>query len=302
MQNQATLNSTTEPAGTATDPLVAVLRRLHANLTVAMLRVERNPSIAAVHGVRVAARRLRSLLRAYRSDLHPVLYAGLRFDLKNLGRTLGQLREASVRRRLVRSISRSPGNFAATVGVKATKLLNARLAESERLLQAEARQLVRVNLWSERTQRIDDSLASSALLAAVPGAKRFGHRELRRLTKRVLRRLRGSKTSQRALHRLRIAVKRARYLGDILSESDSGLRDVPGREQLDLLHKLQNTLGDLNDLFGLRDWTIGEDMEPVAKDTLLREVEQRIDNRLAKFRKMRKAARSSFSESPLWTS
>ena len=80
------------------------------------------------------------------------------------------------------------------------------------------------------------------------------------------------------------------------------MRDAPGSELLDLLHKLQNTLGELNDLFGLRDLIVSENREPSLKSALAREVELRLDVRLAKFRKMRKSARRSTGENPLWPS
>jgi CHAD domain-containing protein len=279
--------------------MIAVLQRLHADLTIAMLRVERNPSAAAVHGARVAARRLRSLLRAYRKELHPVLYAGLQFDLGNLARTLAPLREAAVRRHLVRSMRRSAS--AATSGLTGPgmKALIDELAESERELKTTLRQTIQAAAWTERTQRIDDALSSSALVGvARPSEPDPGHRELQRRIKRVLKHLAEGRISQVGLHRLRLAVKKARYLAEVLPAApDAAVAPVESRIP-DVLRKLQNLLGDLNDWFGLRAWVAAAGMEPAARSFLDREVSLRIDTRLARFRKQRKSLRSSLSEDP----
>jgi CHAD domain-containing protein len=288
------------PKRQATDPTVAVLRQLHANLTITMLRVERNPTMAAVHDVRVAARRLRSLFRAYRGELHPILYAGLQFDLRNLGRTLGPLREASVRRQLVRSMRRSTGTATEPLAGQSMKALLAGLGEAERRLQTDLREAVRSAVWNERTQRIDDALSSSALVAvARQPAQDPGRRALQRRVARVLKYLADSKTSPRALHRLRLAVKKARYLAEVLCAAP-GTLGAPKASQLpDLLRKLQNSLGDINDHYGLLAWIAAASLEPAVNRALAHEVELRIDIRLTRFRKQRKSVRSKLSEDPL---
>jgi CHAD domain-containing protein len=296
--HRASVNESSEPSSLNEDPIAALIHRCAASLDSATRQVERNPGRAAVHAVRVAVRRLRSVLRVFRKDLHPILHASLQFELGNLSRSLATLRDVSVRLQLLRALLRPSRSEAAMAPVSAMAGVLAALAGDERDLQAEARRLVGSGEWAERKQRIHDALSSSALLAVRSRARRWtGWRLLGRSLKRVSNRLRESGTARRELHRLRLAVKQARYLADVMAEA-TGLPAEPALAGLPQhLRKLQDSLGDINDHFGLHAWTLTAGMDPSTRRALVRALDARIVLGIASFRRLRKKLREPIKTS-----
>src|SRR5689334_8066986 len=84
-------------ARTSRDPRAALLIGFGADLRSACDRCRVAPKDENVHDVRVATRRLRSMLRAFRKEIQPQLYDALRFDLKQIARLLAPAHSASVR-------------------------------------------------------------------------------------------------------------------------------------------------------------------------------------------------------------
>ncbi|MEQ1581596.1 MAG: CHAD domain-containing protein [Steroidobacteraceae bacterium] len=282
----------------AADPTAVLIRRCAAALTGAIARVERNPSRAAVHEVRVAARRLRGLLRAIRKDLHPTLQASLQFDLKNLSRSFGTLRDVSVRWRLLQEMRRRPHERGGDMSTRALGGILAEVVGMERHLQTEARQLLGSAAWNERKERIREALSSSALLAVRPRPqRRVSGRALRRSLRRVSKRLASNSIAQRDLHRLRLAVKQARYLTELLGDTPGWDEEPTCAAVAGSLRQLQTVLGDINDHFGLSEWALTAVVDVTIRRALVREIDLRIGLRIRKFRGLRKKLREPIKES-----
>ncbi len=163
---------------------------------------------------------------------------------------------------------------------------------TERSLQAEARRFLGSADWSERKERIRDALSNSALLAVNSRARpRLCKRAVGRCLQRVSRRLGGKTTAQRDLHRLRLVVKQARYLLEALGEASALPDNLPCKDLAADLRKLQNSLGDINDHFGLREWTLTAEIDATTRRALVREIDVRIDVRIARLRRLRKRLR-----------
>lgn len=163
--------------------------------------------------LRVAARRIRSLLRAARPLLDSSWVELLRAELGWLGSAVGPARDLDVLLAHVRSVSEhfQPGErflLARAIGQLAEERGEAHAGALDALSSARCRELVarvRVELTSPRFER---STLTTATLAAV---------EFRQLRKRV-RRLDGI-ASDDQLHDLRIHVKRARYTAELAERS-----------------------------------------------------------------------------------
>ena len=168
-----------------------------------------------VHKARVAARRLRSDLRTFRSLLDPAWAGALRAELEWLGRILGPVRDAEVLGAKLRE------RVAGMVGLEVTsaKVLLDGL-ESDRLA---ARRRLLVGL---RSRRYEELIVRLARAAREPAAR--SERAERpaattgTLMKRPWAKLSGSATalgsgsSDAALHATRIAAKRVRYGAEAL--------------------------------------------------------------------------------------
>jgi CHAD domain-containing protein len=185
------------------------LEHVRAYLQLQLAEIERTDPIIrgvadaeALHDFRVAVRRSRAVLRVTRPLFDREWVATLRAELKWLGGELAPLRDLDVLLAHLRE-DRDRG-FAPVV-----KALTAeRRAARTRLTKA---------LSSERYFALLDELASAADHPPV----RSTDLELRKAAAREFRRLRrkvsalGSRPTDEALHRARIAAKRARYAAEL---------------------------------------------------------------------------------------
>jgi inorganic triphosphatase YgiF len=193
-----------------------------------------------VHQMRVALRRVRSALRAFRKASGPQLEAGVREDLHWITQATGKARDLDVlaTQTLPELLAQYPG--------RDTAALKRRLAARRR----EARAGVRAALQSERYSRL--MLCFARWLAQTERSPR-GDKHLGRFAASILakrdRRLerdgRGlAKARPPRRHEIRIAAKRLRYIADGFA---SLYRKKRVNAYLETLSALQESLGQAND-------------------------------------------------------
>lgn len=172
----------------------------------------------AVHGMRVACRRLRSVLRSFRRYLAPGSTDDLVAELRWLAAALGRARDSEV---LTERLAGQARELPAACGPERVA------AELERWGREEyrrARPEVTAALDGPRRRALgaalarllaDPPLRRRARRPAVPALARIAAREQRRTGKRVREALKASgEERDAALHAARKAAKRARYAGE----------------------------------------------------------------------------------------
>ncbi|TDC19780.1 CHAD domain-containing protein, partial [Streptomyces sp. 8K308] len=203
----------------------------------------------AVHRMRVASRRLRSLLRGARAVLDRDATAHLEAELRHLAAELGVDRDREVlTERLTRRLDELPDDL--RLGPVAE-----RLAAWDRERRTGARALLERLLDSPRHLDLLDAL--DRLLTAPPlrphaaerPARRVLAKAMRRDRDRLARRLRTAYATpagperDAALHSARKAAKRARYA----AEAAVPAVGKPARRQAERCRALQRALGDHQD-------------------------------------------------------
>lgn len=220
---------TAPPSGdTAGDALLAYLRAQFDEIVKQDLRVRRDEP-DAVHQMRVAARRMRSVLRVYRKLLPGT--SRLQSELRWLGRRLAGSRDLEVQQEHFQSaVSSLPVELA--VGP-----VSARLDRHFAPALASARADVLATLGDKRYRRLLDSV--DQLLADPELASRASRsasselpRQLRQAYRRTKRRL-----SSDTLHRTRKAAKQYRYALEV-AEPAVGRRARQARKQVRTLTKV----------------------------------------------------------------
>jgi CHAD domain-containing protein len=202
-----------------------------------------------VHQARVATRRLRSNLRAFRPMLDPGWCDHLRQELGWLGAALGAVRDAEVLSSGLRQLAaRLPPETAGGV----PRLLE-RLGHSLTDKRAELMAVLR----SERYLQLLDQLANAAAEPRLSDrASRTAVDSLPRLMRKPWRRLVRSVKALSApptdseLHAVRIRAKRCRYLAEALVP-------IAGKEAgkfAAACQKLQDVLGEHQDTVVAREW------------------------------------------------
>lgn len=219
----------------AGDVVVAYLRTQFEELLTCDVLVRRaQPD--SVHSMRVAARRLRAALQAFRR-----LFRGARADelisgLRWLGQELGRARDEEVLRDLLLDqLAQLPA--ASVIGP-----VRARIAGHCAPRLADAEQHALDVLGSERylslLNDIEACVTEPPLSAA---AERRARKELPRLVGRAQGRIRRRMTAD--LHEARKAAKRARYAAEVAF----AVSGEPARDTAKALKQLQTTLGDHHD-------------------------------------------------------
>jgi CHAD domain-containing protein len=201
----------------------------------------------AVHQMRVTARRMRATLRTFKRVLDPVGTGHLAAELRWLGQTLGEARDAEV---LAGHLTASAGEVPVEVLIGPVQ---ARIQRHFAAVRARARAAVLTALDGQRYFALLDEI--DRLLADPPLADQDGTAgqvlpgEIRRAYKKVrrrLRRARGAAAGQRsdlALHQARKAAKRARYA----AEAASQVCGKPANRLAKRMKRLQSELGEHHD-------------------------------------------------------
>jgi len=166
-----------------------------------------------VHGARVAARRLRSMLKTFRPLLDERRAQRYRADLRRFARSLGAAREADVRRALLLGVAEDARLTAAERQQLTVLLEDACVASREQL----GRHLAEPG-WATLSRSLQRHAASARLFAV----RDAGIGELARLAERAWRRpvklLRRKPASTEELHELRLAFKHCRYALEPIAE------------------------------------------------------------------------------------
>ena len=199
-----------------------------------------------VHDGRVAARRLRSLLKTYRPMLDQRRARLYRLDLRSFARALGAVREADVLAELVVNVANGDAAVRPTARARVSRLAEreraaARAALAERLEGPEWRALGRALLRQGTDPRL---LAENG--AGLGQALERVDRPFRKAL-----RLLGKKPSDAdALHRLRLAFKHCRYG----LESVCDVAPVEAGRLLRSLRRVQDSIGSHRDTVLARQW------------------------------------------------
>jgi triphosphatase len=196
-----------------------------------------------LHEMRVALRRLRGLVRAFR-ELWPQEQAlWLLDELAATGRQLGKLRDLDVMlAELPAAITQLPGALQEPARAAATWIQDQRTAEHT-ALHTWLRSAERLQA-TEQLLRTLANLSTDTDLAAQPIAASMGPRigEAANQVRRLIKNL-PDELPLAPLHELRIACKRLRYL----AEEVAHLPDLAPRKAITTLTRLQNSLGGLCD-------------------------------------------------------
>lgn len=202
-----------------------------------------------VHQARVAARRLRSDLRTFRSLLDAERVAPLRDELQWLGTELGHVRDADVLQERLRD---QAGRLPAIDARPATALL--RRLDGER---ASARTTMLAALSSDRYLRLLDALvaavhrppvtddADAPARRALPEIVRGPWKHLQKAVESL-----GDRPEDAALHDVRIRAKRTRYA----AEAAAPVLGKPATRFAKAVAGVQSVLGDLQDAVVAEEW------------------------------------------------
>lgn len=245
--------------------------------------------VEGVHQTRVATRRIRAALRAFDDVLPPAEAARLTEDVRWLGRKLGAVRDLDVHLQHL-------DEYAEELDAGELQSLDAyrtHLQQSRR----EAHQALIAALASVRLTTLLEDYADLLLRTSNYGGDLAGLRidqAAARIAAPTLEALlrRGRKIDDNAkarkLHKLRIRVKRVRYLLEYLSTPYAPALDKVGKR----LAKLQDVLGDHQDAYVARDH-----LAEYVDARRLGKAERRTFKHLRKIEKRRaKAARSRFDK------
>jgi CHAD domain-containing protein len=244
------VTSSTPSGDTAGDALLSYLRAQYDELVKQDLRVRRDEP-DSVHQMRVAARRMRSALLAYRRLLPGT--SQVADDLRWLGRRLAGSRDLEVQQE----------HFEAVISSLSEELVvgpvAARLTRHFGPAQAAARTRVMETLGDKRYRRLLDSLDRLGDLPLASDASRPAAKELRRHVARAYRKIkRRRKTS--TLHDVRKATKRYRYALEV-AEPSMGKKAKKARKNARALTKV-----------------LGEHQDGLVAQPLLRELGMKAHN------------------------
>ncbi|HOW97684.1 MAG TPA: CHAD domain-containing protein [Kiritimatiellia bacterium] len=193
-----------------------------------------------LHDMRVAIRRLRTLLRAFRKPLAETRAAAVEEGYARLLKELGPARDTDV---WMLFLKRHP---------VLRRGASARFLAAQKREKARRQQQVRERLESAENgalkgalaRLIDEDLKPGTLRVQPNPAADLGRRALRKALKRIHRRARGlPRLSPEKMHRLRIACRKARYVAEFLS----GAWDAPLDALARRFKAIQDVLGDVHD-------------------------------------------------------
>ena len=195
----------------------AAIREQQRLLAAAAASLE-TAGVEDIHQSRVAARRLRSLLKTFRPWLEPRRARLYRVDLRSFARSLAAVREADVRRDMLVSMVRGNPSVTATDRRQLSVLLEDLCIAARDGL----RRHLREPGWMALRRALDRHAASSDALFVVRDASLAGMLTLvGRAWRRPERLLRDEPQSATELHELRLALKHCRYALEPVADLES---------------------------------------------------------------------------------
>jgi CHAD domain-containing protein len=290
-------------------PLGEGSRRLRASLREQQRRISAGASRLAdatvddVHDARVAARRLRSLLKTFRPLLDPRRARLYRIDLRSFARGLAAAREADVRRELLVALGRREPTVSPSAHRRLAKLLEEQgLAARDGL----RRRLAEPG-WTALCRALERQGASERLLVERDADLARMLELVEASWRKAVRLLEEEPEDAAGLHELRLAFKHCRYalepVADLAPESAARLlrrrRGAP------------DAIGEHRDLLLARHWTranersLGrplverlERLLATRESALLRKAATRSRKVLPVYREWRKAVRGRGTPGP----
>jgi CHAD domain-containing protein len=212
----------------------------------AALAVLDDAGVDEVHGARVAARRLRSMLKTFRPLLDEQRARKYRADLRSFAQSLGTAREADVRRDLLLELAR----HAETVGAAERQRLAVLLDDACRASREHLRRHIAEPGWKVLCRALQRD-ASARQLFTVRDAELGAVVQLTvRAWRRPVKLLRLGPTSTVELHELRLAFKHCRYALEPIA-------DVAPKASTRLLRRLraaQDRIGEHRDTLLAEHW------------------------------------------------
>jgi CHAD domain-containing protein len=229
-------------------PLTEAVRRLlYLHFRTLLLNVEGSlggETDEALHDLRIAIRRMRTVLKAFRGPLAGTSAARIERDLQELNRILGVARDLDVWIGFFsgETVARQFTGHRLWAGFVAHQL------ELRRLQQATVRRHLRGSRFTALRVRIARFLRLELARVAAAGHEPAVAGPARRAVRKSLRRalqlghLRRSRSPEK-LHRLRIALRRVRYLGGFFGPA----LGRPVRRLTRRAHALERLLGEMRD-------------------------------------------------------
>jgi CHAD domain-containing protein len=231
-RDRPALARTAAPAGPL---LTAELRALDARLESAAARVLAAGDAEAVHDLRVALRRTRTVLEVGRAVLGRFRADEVRRALRDVQRATGALRDEEVLLELVASLGVAHPAVAAWLESRRRR---------ERRLRRELVGRVRAGEVDRGRRLLDALLAFPIKPSRERRLSKLARRAVERARREVERRRHARPDDVEALHRLRIAVKRLRYTCDTFAGALPAHLTALAHEAA----RLQNRLGELHDV------------------------------------------------------
>ncbi len=221
---------------------------------------------AGVHRLRVAARRLRAAMAAYRPLLDRQQSEPLEVELRWLGRELADARDLQV---VDERLNGLLDDEADVVAVGPARRLVRQVLRARR---RDAASKVTAALDSERYRALQDALDAFTAAPCNRRADRSASKQLPRRVRKVYRRLENRVVAvaaasgddrDEALHQVRKAAKRLRYACEVAEPSVG----KPARRLRRRAKQLQSTLGRFQDTLVLRGWLQDLAREPGASSS-----------------------------------
>ena len=197
----------------------------------------------ALHDLRVALRRLRSWLRAFRPELSDTVKGGTRRRLRGLASATGEARDAEVALAFIERQSQLPSRARAGIRAVVGQLEQERDHRVRGLRRTLARDVSRAardlsrqleSYWERH--RLDEPSTVRPMAVVFGDALRHHVKQVESALERI-----EPPGKAEHVHRARIAAKRLRYLLEPLSEA------LGAQEPIRLLRALQQQLGDARD-------------------------------------------------------
>jgi CHAD domain-containing protein len=215
-----------------------------------------------LHDLRVAMRRLRSWLRAFRPELSDTVRGRTRRRLRSIAEATNEARDDEVVLAFLERQTNLSSRPRATARALADQLEQVRDDHARRLRRTLARDLTKAahglateleSWWEQHT--VDDPRPAQPMSAALADAIRQHVRRVETALARI-----ESASSADDAHRARIAVKRLRYLLEPLDES------LGAADPIRQLQTLQRELGDARDAHRIATHLVREIGERSARD------------------------------------
>ncbi len=286
MQPARTISNRSGAGGSGDASLSTRLRERISTLQAALDRtaaaLRLNATSKRVHDVRIAARRLRSLLHAFRRDLDPRSVQQYRRKLKALTHDLEAAREAHVTRHAIAQLQKEGS---AGIRIEAGALRE-EVADGYSSALRRLRKRVAAASWRRRLSSLQ-RLSIRASLVPVNGepAATAVSRRVNRARGRLRLALRRAGKSVERLHRLRLRVKHVRYL---LEDDICAKTPLAADSELRCLRRLQDCLGDIHDEENLCGSLRARRMPGRATHGIVEELGRRKRERFKEFKKCRR--------------